>query len=614
MIICALQHGLGNQLFQYATARALAERTGAPLWLDATHFDHVHNRALEIGKLRVEARFLPSALARLWTPNPGAGTLKRAVKSLAGRVVRTLRDEERGFDPRVGRAGWCTRLDGMWQSARYFAHLRPRLLAEFEPRAPLPPAVAAWVRRVADEPSVAVHVRRGDLVANPEYARSFGTLGPGYYREALARVEARVPGARVYVFSDDPAWCERHLPGVLPTEIVSGRMTRNAVEDLAAMKACRHFVVANSTFSWWGAWLGTHAEKMVIAPARFHRETRPWQVDLVPESWETLEPDYLPLPGWAPSVPVVMPAAVVILICTRNRAESLRATLAAIGECAVPPGVTAELIVVDNGSTDDTADTVRAARLPGLTVRYVPEPQPGLSRARNAGLRATLADVMIFTDDDVRPPAGWIGGMCRPILTGQADAVAGRVGFPPTHEAWLAREPFRSRRGWFAATDDFSDPPRRLVGANMALSRRVVEAVGEFDVEVGAGATGFHDESLWSLRLLAAGFRIAAAGPESTVAHHFDRTRLTRGALLSLAERMGRSNAWVDHHWYQHESPPKATKRWRARGMLWISRALTPWRGWQGAAPRWELQRVETLAYLEGLTEYAGQERKYGGR
>lgn len=312
------------------------------------------------------------------------------------------------------------------------------------------------------------------------------------------------------------------------------------------------------------------------------------------------------------TAPRPMPKQISVIVCTRDRAEGLRETLAAIGGCSVPPDVSAELIVVDNGSTDDTASAVQEARLPNLPVRYVLEPQPGLSHARNAGLRAAnRAEIILFTDDDIRPPVDWIEGICRPILAGQADAVAGGVHFPADYAAWMAQEPFRSRRGWFAATDDLGNRPRRLVGANMAFSRRVVDTLGEFDPEVGAGARGFHDETLWSLRLLEAGFVIAAAPPGTSVEHRFDRARLTRAALLSMAERMGRSSAWVGYHWYQDPGTVPFWKLWRARWFLRALRSMTPWRPWQRTAPAWELGRVEVLSYLEALRGHVGQQRKY---
>ena len=293
MIIAALQHGLGNQLFQYAAARAVAARARAPLFLDTTHFAYDQTRYLEIHRFNIRARTLPLELAKLLTKAPGSNPVKTALKSLVGLGIHTLTDRAEGYDPRVARLGWFSRMDGMWQTERYFANLRPQLLEEIELQE-TPEHVAAFARRVADEPSVALHVRRGDLVANSHYVRTVGVLGAGYYQEALTRLQARVPGARVYVFSDDPEWIARNVPTVLPTEVVSGRLTHSPVEDFAAMKACRHFIIANSTFSWWTAWLGPHPDKQVIAPARFHREVRPWGVDLLPPSWERVEPDFVP--------------------------------------------------------------------------------------------------------------------------------------------------------------------------------------------------------------------------------------------------------------------------------------------------------------------------------
>ena len=308
-----------------------------------------------------------------------------------------------------------------------------------------------------------------------------------------------------------------------------------------------------------------------------------------------------------------MTPTVAIILCTRDRAESLRETLASIGRCAIPADLTAELLVVDNGSTDGTADVVRETRLSnGLPIRHVQEPHPGQVHARNAGLRASRADAILFTDDDVRLPLNWIDGMCRPILSGAADAVAGWVHFTPTYETLFTRAPLDRLRGWFASTDDI-DPraPGRLVGANMAFSRRVVKTVGEFDPELGPGALGFFDDSLWSWRITEAGFRTVAAAPEISVEHHFDHSRLTRRTLLNLAERMGRSSAWVDYHWSESAARVPASTRWRTNVLLPFYRLLTPWRVLQEMAPFWELQRVQNRAYLNELNGFVGQPRKY---
>ena len=305
---------------------------------------------------------------------------------------------------------------------------------------------------------------------------------------------------------------------------------------------------------------------------------------------------------------------VSIIICTRNRAASLAQTLVSIGRCELPPESATEFLVVDNGSSDETALVVRTAVMPnGLEVKYLLESEPGLSRARNAGLRNCRGDLFLFTDDDVRVPADWIGGMSKPILLGETDAVAGGVRFPEEYEPKLSREPFRSRRGWLASTEA-TDPhdPGCLVGANMAFSRRVVEAVGEFDPELGAGALGFCEETLFALRLLGAGLRIRTAFDVS-VEHHFDLARLTPATLSDMAARMGRSTAYVDYHWH-HEGGSLRSRARRAAVLLFLARLKSPWRRMVGGSILPEAQRVQNFTYWQKLSELAGQPYRYPRR
>lgn len=303
---------------------------------------------------------------------------------------------------------------------------------------------------------------------------------------------------------------------------------------------------------------------------------------------------------------------VSIIICTRDRADSLRETLASVASTDIPPDLDVELVVVDNGSTDATPRVIEAQpAAPRLPVRRLFEPAPGLSNARNAGLRHTASEVILFTDDDVRVPAGWIAGMCRPILSGEVDAVEGGVHFPASYEGALSREPFRTRRGWLASTEDH-DPrrPDSLVGANMAFSRRVADALEGFDPELGAGALGFGEESLFAERLVAAGFRLGSA-LENSVAHHFDLARLTVPFLVKMAERMGRSTAYVDYHWGNADPQPARAMIRRARLLLACERLLSPWR-FVAARGRWQVtQRTMTLAYWRQLAVHAGQPRRY---
>jgi glycosyltransferase involved in cell wall biosynthesis len=239
--------------------------------------------------------------------------------------------------------------------------------------------------------------------------------------------------------------------------------------------------------------------------------------------------------------------SVSIIICTRNRAESLRPTLESIGRTEIPNAWDVELLVVDNGSIDDTSLAVAQAVASRMSIRRVEESRMGLSHARNRGLAEAVGDVILFTDDDVRVPADWITEMSRPIAEGSADAVAGAVHLAPhLDRSWLRGE----LRGWVGATGGTVDVnvPGRVVGANMAFGRHILKSIPAFDVELGAGALGFYEEALFWRQIIAAGATIVGR-KNSSVEHHFSADRLNTAGFALIAGNLGRSLAYLHHHW-----------------------------------------------------------------
>jgi glycosyltransferase involved in cell wall biosynthesis len=312
--------------------------------------------------------------------------------------------------------------------------------------------------------------------------------------------------------------------------------------------------------------------------------------------------------------------SIALLICTRDRAEALRDTLAALRRVRVPEGLRCALIVVDNASADPraVAETVRACAPDELTpdVRLIAEPRPGKSHAYNAGLaaaRAAGAEILLTTDDDVRPPGGWLGAMCAPIIAGAADAVAGGIRIAPhLQRPWM--EPVH--RAYLAATDGLrADAPDSMIGANMAFSTRVLERVPAFDPELGPAGLGTAEESLFSLQIEAAGFRLVSAfGEEATVEHHFDPSRLSRASFLAGAEKMGRSWAYVAYHW-EHFAPsphrPVHILRSWLRLLRWRLRHSREWRGRvEGCAPG-EMNLTKDLCFYRQLRIEERRPRNY---
>jgi glucosyl-dolichyl phosphate glucuronosyltransferase len=297
-----------------------------------------------------------------------------------------------------------------------------------------------------------------------------------------------------------------------------------------------------------------------------------------------------------------------IIICTQDRAESLQKTLDAVGEALLPADLAAEVLVVDNGSRDRTRATVRRAKVWGQSPRYIYEPRLGMSNARNAGLAAARGEVLLWTDDDVRPGRHWIEAMCRPILEDRADAVAGRIELPahlerpwlrPWHRVCLAVEP--------PAEGNFN-----LVGANMAFSRRVLDKVPAFDPGVGFGATGLGEDTLFSQQLVHAGFRLAAASEDSLAVHDCGEQRLTRTSLIDVLTRQGRSQAYIDYHWrYCAVVLPalRGGKSWLGllgvRILHWLRRDRDPVIG------RLEARWLWRFAYHRQLATEARRPRQY---
>ena len=242
---------------------------------------------------------------------------------------------------------------------------------------------------------------------------------------------------------------------------------------------------------------------------------------------------------------------VSIIVCTCDRAESFARTFAALGRLDVPTGTTCELIVVNNGACPPAAVAGTTfggeeKMANGIAVRWLREPLPGKSRAVNRALAEARGDVLAFTDDDVIPPRDWLVKLCAPVLEGTAEAVTGAVRLAPHLErSWLTPE----LRAWLASTEVLNPGnPGRMLGGNMAFSRSVLAKVPAFDPELGPGALGYGEDTLFSEQLKAAGCRVAGVF-DARVEHHFQARRLDRTGWLEAAQRMGRADAYLSHHW-----------------------------------------------------------------
>ena len=291
MIIVRLMGGLGNQMFQYAAARRLALVNNAQLKLDLSWFAniplqdthrqyelHIFN-SVQTAASPKEIRVLrgrdiggwPKLVKRLLKSD---GLSRSHVKENGCRFVAGLLDLRGDFY-----------LDGYWQSPGYFEDVEEVIRADFTFRA-APDSRNDEIGRFIDScEAVSLHVRRGDYVENKHAERHHGTCSLDYYAAAIATVRAQVHDPHFFVFSDDPDWAKGNLNIACSTTYLEHNAPERGCEDLRLISLCKHHVIANSSFSWWGAWLSQNRDGIVCAPAQWVNDPEMNVNDTVPDSW-----------------------------------------------------------------------------------------------------------------------------------------------------------------------------------------------------------------------------------------------------------------------------------------------------------------------------------------
>jgi hypothetical protein len=285
--------GLGNQLFQYAAGRALAQRLGANLILDCTP-RHAQFRPIVLDRLAIDAEIVRDAAGKprgrlVHLPGPIGRRLSDTFHShlptsywISGHSFKIFTERQSfTYDPAFETRSGSTYLIGYWQSYRYFENAAQHIRREVRPKHPPSEANRMWLARIEACNSVCLHVRRGDYLGGK--ADSPIVCDRSYYRAAMQHVSRFLAAPKLFVFSDDIAWC-RSAFAKCDVAFVDHNGPDDAVDDLLLMAACRHHIIANSSLSWWGAWLAHHPEQIVIAP-------QPWlpgadtDRDLLPQRW-----------------------------------------------------------------------------------------------------------------------------------------------------------------------------------------------------------------------------------------------------------------------------------------------------------------------------------------
>jgi len=384
-VVVKLQGGLGNQMFQYAAGLALARRTQSQLILDLSFLldrsprpDFIYRDFdLPVFKLAPDCQ----------VTRDGSAYAKK---------LRHVTEKHFHFNPEILALGPNVYLDGYWQSPRYFENILDEVRQSFRFVSEMGLEARKVLAAIRNCEAVCLNVRRADFVSNPRTRAVHGFCGETYFRAASRRIAARIKSPHFFIFSDDVEWCRSaNLVGDLPCTFVSHDLAGPRFATyLQLMKSCKHFILPNSTFGWWAAFLSESQNKMVIVPKPWFNDPKINTSDLIPADWETLDKD-----GQSNKSGAAMNPLISVIIPCYNQAHYLAEAVESVLNQTFNDW---EIIVVNDGSPDDTKGAFQQLvnRWPKHVLRYREKPNGGLADARNAGIAIARGKYILPLDAD----------------------------------------------------------------------------------------------------------------------------------------------------------------------------------------------------------------------
>lgn len=296
MILVKLSGGLGNQMFQYAAARALAFKYQTKLVIDtsmfAIEYEKVDKREFGLNvfsniKPVFSTKFLTSSF---YMPSRYDNDIR---KLLGCKPRKVFAETKYSFNEEFVNIKPPVLLDGYWQCEKYFKEFETiiRNDLQFKSFDSNDQNVAIRNEILANQ-SVSVHVRRGDYVKYGTSNMFYGICDIPYYKKAIQLLLQKRNNLTFYFFSEDPEWVlENLMESGLNAIIVNGNTGVHSWKDMYLMSLCKHHILANSSFSWWGAWLNQNPEKLVVAPSKWYNTTEPYfsQSDILLADWITIK-------------------------------------------------------------------------------------------------------------------------------------------------------------------------------------------------------------------------------------------------------------------------------------------------------------------------------------
>jgi hypothetical protein len=276
MVISKLISGLGNQLFQYAIGRQLSIQKNTTLKLDVSFFENQNLRSYKLNKYCIKAEVSTNKEIKdffdIYNNQSIKAKIYRKSENLMPRRYRKVLREQSiwKYDPDILKASSKVYLDGYWQNFRYYQDLSPLIFEELVVNENYNDKIKKLISEVElNKSSVSLHIRRGDYITDTEANKFMGILPLDYYYKAITHIINNVSNPELYIFSDDLDWAKDNLKTHLPINLIDIENGTKDYIELDIMSKCRHNIIANSSFSWWGAFLNKNSNKIVIGPKQW---------------------------------------------------------------------------------------------------------------------------------------------------------------------------------------------------------------------------------------------------------------------------------------------------------------------------------------------------------
>ena len=282
MIYARIRGGLGNQLFQYSTARSLADHMNVELGIDIREFDKNSPYKMSLNQFNLRANFNPPDLIK----HKRYGMIAYLFDHIRGNQRKVYKEPFLMFDKNLFSVTDGTYLKGYFQTEKYFINNKEKIIKDITLIHEPDRLNTVSLKEIQKSKSVSLHIRRGDYVSNKIYNQNHGILDLSYYENAVDYISKKIGNdIRVYAFSDDPDWVYRNLNLPCEVKFINNNSPENSHEDLRLMLNCDHNIIANSSFSWWGAWLNQNPNKIVIYPQKWFGNNQMQNPDIAPSAW-----------------------------------------------------------------------------------------------------------------------------------------------------------------------------------------------------------------------------------------------------------------------------------------------------------------------------------------